>query len=51
MTDIVIIVILALLLGGALGYIQKSKKAGIKCVGCPDSAACSSKKGGSCNCQ
>ena len=52
--DIVIIVVIGLCLGGAIGYIYKAKKSGKKCIGCPDSSSCGQKgrcKGcsGACN--
>ena len=43
MTDFVIIIILALLLGGALWYMRKEKKKGVKCIGCPDAGTCKKK--------
>jgi len=42
MENFLIIAVLALILGGAAGYVYKAKKAGRKCIGCPD--------GGQCNC-
>lgn len=33
--NVIIIAILALIIGGALGYIIKAKKSGQKCIGCP----------------
>ena len=48
MTDIIIIGILLIVVGGAVFYIVKAKKNGAKCVGCPASGACG-KKG--CNCE
>ena len=48
MTDIIIIGILLLVVGGAVFYIVKAKKNGAKCIGCPASGACT-KKG--CNCK
>ena len=41
--DIVIIVVIGLCLGGAIGYIYKAKKSGKKCIGCPDSSSCEQK--------
>ena len=49
MTDFAIIVVLALVLGGAALYIYKAKKRGKKCIGCPDGGSCSGSCGG-CNC-
>lgn len=44
--DTVVIVIIALILGGAIGYIYNAKRKGQRCIGCPDSKSCS----GSCSC-
>lgn len=41
--SIIIIAIIALILGGAIFYIIKSKKGGKKCIGCPYCDACSKK--------
>lgn len=51
--DIIIVVIVAVVLGLAGWYIYKSKKSGKKCIGCPDSCACSGSNcaGGCKNCQ
>jgi len=39
--NIVVILILALVLGLAIGYIVKKKKSGAHCIGCPSSGSCS----------
>ncbi len=44
MVDIIIVVAIALSVGGALFYIIRSKKRGDKCIGCPYSNQC----GGNC---
>ena len=44
MQTIIVIVLLALILGGAAAYVIRSKKQGRKCVGCPSGGNC-----GSCN--
>ena len=41
MANIIVILIVGMIVGGAAGYIYKSKKRGVKCIGCPDSATCS----------
>ena len=47
--DFVIIAIVAAIAGLAIFAIHKSKKSGKKCIGCPDSCACSSGNcGGGC---
>ena len=43
MVDIIAILVIALIVGGSAAYIIKAKKSGKKCIGCPDSAACSGK--------
>ena len=35
-----------LILGGAIFYIVRSKKKGVKCIGCPDGAKCAGKCSG-----
>lgn len=51
MEDIILLVILALILGGASWYVYKAKKSGRKCIGCPDSGTCSGNcQGCSCGC-
>ena len=42
-SDIIIIVILALVLGGALWCMKKEKKKGVNCIGCPDAGTCQKK--------
>lgn len=44
--DIIAIAVIALIIGGAVAYIIKAKKAGQKCIGCPHSKTCS----GNCGC-
>ncbi len=44
----VIIGILVIIVGSALWYIIKKKRAGTKCIGCPDSENC---KNGCCGCR
>jgi hypothetical protein len=46
MENVIIVVVLALILGGAALYVWKAKKNGRKCIGCPDSGKCS----GCCSC-
>lgn len=49
MENYIIIAIVVGLTSGIIGYLRKEKKAGKKCIGCPYSEQCSSKKG-SCGC-
>ncbi len=46
MGDIIAIIAIVAIIGAALAYIIYAKKSGKKCIGCPDSAACS----GNCAC-
>jgi len=39
--DILILAVVALIIGLVLFYIYRSKKKGVKCIGCPDGAKCS----------
>lgn len=48
LVNIIAVVAIALIVGGALTYIILAKKRGEKCVGCPYSKQCSGKCGG-CN--
>ena len=47
MTDILVLAVIALIVGGATLYIYKAKKSGAKCGGCPHAKTCSS---GGCGC-
>lgn len=57
-TDLILLAVIALIIGGAVAYIIKAKKSGKKCIGCPDSGSCHAKQGrsdadgcdGSCGC-
>ena len=40
--EIIAIVFIVLIIGGAVAYIVKAKKSGQKCIGCPNSKTCSS---------
>lgn len=50
MTNVIVILILALVLGLAIRYIIKAKKRGAKCVGCPAGGCGCSGNAGSCGC-
>ena len=39
--DIIAAAIIVLIIGGAIFYIVKAKRAGQKCIGCPYSKTCS----------
>ena len=51
MENIILIALLGVILGGAAGYVYKSKKKGVKCIGCPDGSKCSGPCSGGCGCQ
>ncbi len=42
-TDIIVIAIIGLIIGGAIVYIVKAKKKGKKCIGCPYAGSCSTR--------
>lgn len=46
MVDIIVVLVLALVLGGALLYIRKEKKKGVRCIGCPAAGTCAKGKNG-----
>ena len=48
MENAILIVMLVAILGGAVAYIVKAKKNGVKCIGCSAGGSCGGKKGGSC---
>ena len=51
MIDVIVILICALIIGGAVAYIVKFKKSGKKCIGCPYGGNCPSKeKSNACHC-
>ncbi len=41
--DIILIVVLVAIIGGAVAYIVKAKKKGVKCIGCPAAKTCGGK--------
>lgn len=47
--DVVAIVSILIVIGGAVAYIIKSKKSGKKCIGCPYASSCS-KNNNTCSC-
>lgn len=49
LTDIIVIAVIVIILGGAIAYIVKAKKSGKKCIGCPY-ADCPSKNASGCSC-
>ncbi len=51
MTNLLVILILALVLSLAVRYILRAKKSGAKCIGCPSGGHCPAKGQGNCTCQ
>ncbi len=47
MENIIVIVALVLIIGGAAAYVLKQRKKGVKCIGCPNGESCS---GNCCSC-
>ncbi len=43
MVDFIIILVVLALVGGAIAYIVRQKKAGAHCIGCPHSKECGKK--------
>ena len=50
MDNLIIIVVLAVILGAAAGYVYKAKKQGQKCIGCPKGCRCSAEEVQCCSC-
>ena len=51
MKDLIAILVIVLIISLAIRYIIKSKKNGVKCIGCPYQKECASKnKNTNCNC-
>jgi len=44
MTNLIVILVLAAIIGMAAGYVYRAKKRGKKCIGCPEGTC-------SCSCQ
>ena len=50
MTNLITLIVLVLIVGGASLYIYKARKRGTKCIGCPSGSACAARGGESgCN--
>ena len=41
MANVIAIIVIVLAVGGALLYIRKEKKKGVRCIGCPSAGSCS----------
>ncbi|MBR6537152.1 MAG: FeoB-associated Cys-rich membrane protein [Lachnospiraceae bacterium] len=48
MENVILIAVLVAILGGAIAYIVRAKKRGVKCIGCSACGICGAKKGGTC---
>lgn len=46
MTDIIVMVIVLAIVGGAAAYIYKEKKKGVRCVGCSFAGECAKRAQG-----
>ena len=44
MTDVIAVIILVILIGGAAVYLIRAKRNGVKCVGCPAGGNCSNQQ-------
>lgn len=49
MTNLIVFLIIAAIVGGASLYIYKAKKRGVKCIGCPSSGTCAKGNGHACS--
>lgn len=50
-TDLMVVLLVAALMAGALVYLRRSRRAGKRCPGCPDSGGCCCAGGGAvCTC-
>ena len=54
MANVIVVGVLLIIVGAAVWYIIKSKKSGVKCIGCPlgcnCSAKCAGQSDGCCGC-
>ena len=46
MENLIILAVIAIIIGLAVGYIHKEKKRGARCIGCPSGCSCDGKSGG-----
>lgn len=44
MTDVIVAIVLAVIIGSAVAYMVRAKKRGVKCIGCPAGGSCSAGK-------
>lgn len=50
METVILIFVLVAIVGGAIAYIVRAKKNGVKCIGCPAGGSCGQKMGGCSGC-
>ena len=48
--DLLVVFVIALILAGAIAYIIRAKKKGVRCIGCPDGGHCSGSCSGCAGC-
>lgn len=44
--DYFVVAVILIIIGSALWYIRRTKKKGVKCIGCPDGAKCAERCAG-----
>ena len=49
MTNLIVFLIVAAIVGSASLYIYKAKKRGVKCIGCPSGVTCGKQGGSACS--
>ena len=49
MINLILILVLCLIVGGAAAYIYKAKKRGVKCIGCPSGGVCGKRGSSACS--
>ncbi len=40
MTDVIVVAVVAVIVGGALAYIIRAKRRGVRCIGCSSGGCC-----------
>ena len=45
MINAILVLIIIVIVGGAIAYIRKEKKRGVRCIGCPHGGTCGGKCG------
>lgn len=49
MADLIVLTVVLVILGLAIGYLVKEKKQGSKCIGCPYAKSCAKKRQNNCH--